>query len=242
MKTFLRVCAYSFLGFVLLVGGVYVAQGLHGAAKVSRAKEQAAAEVTEALPAAKVQAVRDRDAVRAVTSTKWGRPAYAWQELTCSLGTVDAGWIVQSYTQECRIRSVDLFPTADAARVESGVPGWECDFSSLSLDVPTDPRAAAVPWASVDRGPSSALAGENPTQVGCPDLLEPSRLGVSRMLSGVRPTSLDQSPGWTVVTVSTDVSSSDLGCSPWALLFCTSPIDEPVIGEAGQEPATPGIR
>jgi len=237
MNRLLRVCAYLVLAVVVLVAGAYVVHGLHGVAQVSQAKQQAAADLADALPTAERQAIRDRDAVRKVTATNWGRPAYAWQELTCGLNTVEGGWIVEYYTQECQIHSVDVFPAArTAARGEGGVPGWDCDFSSLDLEFSDDPRASRVPWAEVESGPSSALAGESPADAGCPDdLLGPSRSGVSRLLSGARPASLAESPAWTVVTVSTEVSTTDLGCSPWGVLFCSAPVEHPVLGDLDEE-------
>ncbi len=232
-------CGLVISAVLLLIGVVYVAQGLHGVADLSRAKRRAQADLTAALPAAKEQSVRDRDEARTVTFEKWGRPSSAWQELTCNLDTVDAGWIVQKYTQSCRIQSVDLFATsttgvagASGAAPADGVAGGGCDYSSLSILFPDDPLAGQVPWTTVESGPASSLGAEDPLAQGCPDdVLSASVAGESRLVQGARPSSLDESPEWVVVTVSTDVSVSDLGCNPWGVLFCTSPVDDPVIGD-----------
>src|SRR4051812_11120827 len=114
MKTFLRCCAALVLGFVLLVATLYVARGLHGRAEVSAAKQQAVDELVAALPDSRRQAVRDRDRVRAAVAGRWGRPTYSWQELVCQLESRDAGFIVQSYDQDCRLETVDLIPVARA--------------------------------------------------------------------------------------------------------------------------------
>ena len=154
----------------------------------------------------------------------WGRPAYAWRELQCDLDSVDAGWIVQDYTQECRIRSVDLIPSTRA-------PGNRCQWSSIPpLSTTPGPGNEPLYGAAARIGPSSAFDEERPYRFGCPDgIVGPPKYGASRLLNGSRPTSLDESPAWIVVTVDTDVSTTTLGCDPWALLFCDEPVDEPVL-------------
>jgi hypothetical protein len=224
MKKFLRGCATVVLALVLLAVIAYVAHGLQGMAEVSRAKHQAADDVAAALPTSEQRADRTREEVRAAVGGRWGQPTYAWRELVCDLRSVDAGWIVQSYRQECRVRTVDLVP---AARVDSE----ECDWlpSSALAAVQDDPMP---PTVTIMRGPSSAFDEQHPYRKGCPDgILAPPQLGTTRLLSGSRPTSLDGSPAWVVISVDTQVSSTDLGCSPWGVVFCSQPVDEPVLGD-----------
>jgi hypothetical protein len=233
MKTLLRWCAYGVLVVVVAGGVAYVVHGLSGAAAVAQAKQDAAAELAAALPASTHQATRDRDRIRTRVVAAWGRPAYSWQELVCSLDSRDAGWIVQSYTQECQVRSVDLIPVARAK-------GARCEWlptpnTTTSGGSGTDPAAEPPPGADIRRGPSTAFDEAHPFRWECPGgILAPTMSGASRLLSGNRPADLDESPAWVVVTVSTDVSSSDLGCDPWTLLFCTEPVDRPVLGNLDQ--------
>src|SRR4051812_41119058 len=229
MKTFLRWCAALVLGLVVLVATLYLAHGLHGVAELSVAKQQAADDLAAALPDSRQQAVRDRDRVRAAVGARWGRPAYSWQELVCELESRDAGFIVQSYGQYCRLETVDLIPLARTR-------GDGCLTTSLPGALPeTDPGEGPTSWVDAARGPSSTF-GEDLLRSGCPNGIVESRgLGVSRMLAGSRPDSLDGSPAWIAVTVRTEVSNTDLGCDPWALPFCSGPVEEPVLGDLGQD-------
>lgn len=216
---FLRVCGAVILTVVLLCSGAYVARGLHGAAEVADARERAATAVVEALPAAQERAIAERDRVRPALAARWGSPAYSWQELICDLDTRDAGWIVQSYEQYCRISTVDLVPVPAAS-------GSECEDLWV--------RSGPLSGVKLVRGPATALGQEEPYLAMCPDgVLAPQRSGTTRLLSGARPTDLEESAGWLVVRMSTEVSRTDLGCDPWALLFCNAPVDDPVLGEVG---------
>lgn len=219
MKRLLRWCAYLLLAAVIAVVGIYLAVGLSGAAKVSAAKERAAAELAEALPASKEQAVRDRDRVRRVVAG-WGVPTYSWQELTCAIGHDDAGWIVQDYYQECRIRSIDLIEADESS------PG-PCRWT----DLPSGNRSLGqMPPTSAYRASSHALTAADPSRSLCPDgILQPPRYGESRLVRGSRPRQLGRNVGWTVVIVETPVSRTVIGCDPWKPVFCFEPMEEPVM-------------
>ncbi|HYF73805.1 MAG TPA: hypothetical protein VD864_13335 [Nocardioides sp.] len=219
MRTLLRGCA-ALIVVVVLVGAIgYVAHGLRGAARVADARERARDELAAALPAGRQEATREHDRVQRAVTARWGSPAYSWQELVCDLDTRDAGWIVQSYEQYCRIRTVDLVP-APAAE------GAECEY----------PWVRSGPLAGVDlvRGPTAAFDRERPYEAMCPDgIMAPLPWGASRLLGGARPSSLDESAGWLVVTTSTELSRTDLGCDPWKPVFCSAPVDDPVLDDAG---------
>ncbi|HEY0951318.1 hypothetical protein [Nocardioides sp.] len=216
MRTFLRWCAALLLLAVLVAAAGYLAGGLHGAAQVAKAKEAAAAAVEVGLPAGQRQADHEQARVHRAAVERWGSPAYSWQELVCAIGSRDAGWIVESYEQDCRIVSVDLVPRPRTT-------GTGC----TSLWVRTGPLAGA----DLVRGSTAALAQQEPSAAMCPDgIVTPRRSGATRLLSGARPADLDESPAWLVVTTSVEVSTTDLGCDPWALLFCQAPVDEPVLG------------
>ncbi len=219
MKRFLRWCAFLVLAVIVLIGAGYVVNGLSGHADVEDAKRQAADDVAAALPVAERRAVADRDLAR--SQADLGAPAYAWQELVCGLSSKDAGWIVQSYTQECQVESVDLYAVA-------GSTSGGCEPVSL----PVSPEPGAVP-VSGTRGPAEALASDQPWEHSCPDgLLGPSTFDASRLLRGARPTSLSSSPTWLVITTATPVSSTDLGCDPWKIIFCDAPVDRPSLDGA----------
>jgi hypothetical protein len=227
MRALLRWLAIILTVVVVLLAVTYVGHGLRGAAEVATAKKAAVAELAAALPDSKVQSIRDRDQVRQGYVDSWGRPAYAWQELVCDLDTVDAGWIVEYYTQECRIRSVDLIPTTTPGR------DGRCVSTPLPAAAPgAAPEPAVRYGGSATIGPAGAFDDQHPYRLGCPGgIVEPTPFVTTRLLTGSRPRSLDASPGWIVVDVITDVSTTALGCDPWAVLFCTEPVDQPVVGD-----------
>ena len=217
MIRFLRCCAVVVLVVLLAAGTAYLVHGLHGAHEVAAAKQRAATDLAAALPAGERRAADDRRRARPGIH-RLGRPSYSWQELRCDLATEDAGWTVETYVQECRISSVALVPTAEAT------PG-RCEYLGLAGDA----AGSSSPPAQVFRGTASALAADDPLTY-CPDgVVAPPRIGVGRLLSGHRPADLGASPGWFVVVVDTDVSRSELGCDPWAIVFCTAPVDRVVL-------------
>lgn len=207
---------FGFLGIVLLAGTVYVVHGISASADVRAAEQQAVADIEQALPGAQEESSRQRDAVLRQLDDDLGTATYSWQELTCGLSTHDAGWIVEDYVQTCSVRSVDLVAE----------PGTTASCRTVELprppDYPTD--------VSVVRGPSGALSDE--LAYPCPGgLTAPPASGASRLLSGDRPHDLDASPSWTVVETRVPVSETVLGCSPWGIVFCSSPVDEPLLGD-----------
>jgi len=222
VKRFLRGCALLVLVAMLMTAGGYLVHGLHGAARLTAAKRRAAADLADALPASKREAAGDQ--ARALADVdRFGRPAYSWQELHCELSTEDVGWIVDQYVQECRINSVALIPT-------SGADPGNCEY----VQSPGGAGSPAPDDAQVYRGTTDMLEDDEPMTY-CPDgIVAPSRLGVSRLLDGERPGDLGASPAWLVVVVHTNVSYSELGCDPWTILFCTAPVDRPVMGDAAQ--------
>ena len=219
---FLRWCAFLLLGGLLAVAALYVAIGAHGSAEVSAAKRQALQDVALGLPDGMRQASEDRDRVRRA-GDRWGRPAYSWQELICALNHSEAGLLVQEYYQECRVRSVDLIASGEPV---SGL--------CLSRELPA-PVGELGPQSSfsVHVTSSEALTSPDPIETSCPDgaLVTPLS-GESRLLTGTRPGRLDPTTAWTIVVVDTPVSHSTLGCSPWALLFCSEPVDQPVMPDS----------
>jgi len=217
MRRFLRVIAIAVAVGVALLTILYLTQGLVGRGRVEEAKEQATADLAAALPSAQLQATAERDRVRASLS-QLGAPTHSWQELVCELDTNDRGWIVDEYVQQCNIRIVDLVPT-------TGVATSDCEH----LYFP-DAISAANVVVGVWRGRSTVLAAQRPWLQGCPDgLTGPPLIGASRLLQGRRPENLSSSSEWIVIETLTPVSRTVLGCDPWAILFCSSPVDSPVM-------------
>ena len=215
MRLALRVLGIGFLGLLALLLAGYVVRGVAGTITVNRAVAAARSDVAEGLPQAVDRAERDRVAVRSALE-RLGAPTYSFSELWCDLGSNDAGWIVQEYTQECVVRSVDLYAVPDGPR--------RCAWTHVDASVA--PSSSVL----VQRGSTPSLSMPKPYYRMCPDgLTRPSPFGSSRLLSGARPTDLSSSPAWVVAESTTPVSDSVLGCSPWAVIFCGEPVDRPVL-------------
>jgi hypothetical protein len=223
VKRFLRWCAYLVLSFLVLVAALYLGHGLNGRAEVRAAQQQATADLAAALPDGERQATEDRDRARNLGSR--GTPTYAWQEVVCQLNTREGGWIVQDYVQECEVRSVDLYPT-------TGPDSGSCEYQPPPLDEAASTSGTPL-IVSIDRGPASGFESDEPWARSCPDwVLTPAHAQSSRLLTGRRPADLSTSPAWVVVSTHTPVSNTSLGCSPWDLLFCSAPVDHPVLDDA----------
>jgi hypothetical protein len=219
MRLVLRVLGIGFLGLLTLLVAGYVVHGVVATVSVHRAEAAARSDVAEGLPHAVDLASQDRSAVRAALE-HLGAPTHSFSELSCDLGSNDAGWIVEEYTQECVVRSVDLYAVTHGPR--------RCE--SISVDASVAPGTFVV----AQRGSTSSLSLTKPYYRMCPDgLTRPSPFGSSRLLSGSRPTDLTASPAWVVAETSTPVSDSVLGCSPWAVIFCGEPVDRPVLPAEG---------
>jgi hypothetical protein len=147
MRRVLRVLGLGFLGLLTVLAVGYVVRGLVGTASVARAEAAARSDIAESLPRSLQKADRDREAVRSALSDV-GAPTYSFTELSCELGSHDAGWIVEEYMQECAVRSVDLYPVADGPR--------RC--ASVSIDPSVSPSAFVV----VQRGSTSSLTMAKP--------------------------------------------------------------------------------
>src|SRR5689334_13225577 len=115
MRLALRVLGLGFLGLLALVVAAYVVHGVVGTVTVGRAVAAARSDVDDRRAPAADHADRDWVAVRSALA-RLGAPTYSFSELACDLASSDAGWIVQEYTQECVVRSVDLYPVAAGPR------------------------------------------------------------------------------------------------------------------------------
>jgi hypothetical protein len=249
MTRLLRWCAYVVLAVLLAVVGVYLVVGLHGRAELEDAKDHAVSDVRDALPEGRRQATRARGVV--LSTSKWTAPAYTWRELVCALNHTEGGLMIQDYYQECRIRSVDMFAThgatppapASGTCAPTTIPGLDeleqgASQEPTAAPLPFDPHNAQA-WAATSAVLVEAAArasGSSAVQVtaSCPDgILTPPAAGRSRLLDGARPQHLDAGVSWTVLVIETPLTHSRLGCNPWALVFCSAPVDAPVVPVVG---------
>lgn len=218
MKTLLRIIGR---GVLLLVGAVVAAYVLKGAVgwvnQQLRTKPQVRADIEHGLQAGVNDATEGRQALRR-TLQKHGAPTHSWQELRCGFSTRDAGWIAQAYLQECEVRAVDLWA------VDAPTSGTEC---TRLIDDWSD----GMPQYSgrVRTGSTDALTAED-SHWSCPsELATQDSHDTNRPLSGSMPEDLSTSPGWVVAETTTEVSRTEIGCSPWSVLFCSQPFAEPVL-------------
>ena len=147
-----------------------------------------------------------------------GAPTHNWQELSCDFSSRDAGLFPQAYLQDCEVRAVDLYATS------SPTTGTTC------TDIPTTPRVGTADRIAMVRiGSTDALTAQD-RHWSCPvGLTEPDPFHATTVLSGSRPEDLSTSPAWIVAETTTDVSSTEIGCSPWSVIFCGQPYGEPVL-------------
>ena len=114
---------------------------------------------------------------------------------------------------------MDLFAVAEG-------PGRSTCTSRASAAALGPPKFAS----RISVGSTDALTARDPYW-NCPrDLVAaPDRFGATRVLSGNRPEDLSASAAGVVAETTTDVSSTEIGCSPWSVIFCGQPYAEPVL-------------
>lgn len=213
----LRSLTRTFAVLLALVLGipvaVYVGFGVVRTVEQRHLDDAARGDLEASLPGAE----RDTRLIRAralAATARRGSPSYSWTEVICSFETDDAGWIVQDYRQQCQVHSVDLVPltTSPGERCSSGPESYQPGYTTMTA-------------------PPSGLSSSDYAD-GCPVLLRASP-GRSVLLAGRRPSvaALGSAPGWLVVEVRVEASSTLLGCSPWDVLFCSNPLDHPAMDE-----------
>ncbi|WP_068260363.1 hypothetical protein [Janibacter limosus] len=132
-----------------------------------------------------------------------GEPERSWSQVVCEIGSNDGGWMVNDYTQLCSRQVVDVYPASVLSQAEG--------LADLSEGV----RVSEC------------------TQVRC---TEP----VTTQPSVSYRTSVGTEPVWdvnedvdggshTVVTVHGPRSTTVLGCSPWGVVLCSAPVDQPLM-------------
>ncbi|MCD4535522.1 hypothetical protein LRP67_15635 [Nocardioides sp. cx-169] len=237
MRKLLRGCAFVTLGAAVVLACVYLVHGLVGQAALSKAKDRASADIAEKLPAAREVAAQDRERVRSrldtLTAGRPDHPAHSWTELVCDISSMDAGWVVQSYSQKCHLRTVDAIPLEGPADDGATPAGAESSADRECVSTPPEPGAVDVTSrVSIHRGPATAYDADEPHREGCPDdIFTPADRETTRPLNGTRPAGTEDAHSWLVLTIETPVSHIDLGCDPWVPLLCASPLDAPVLGD-----------
>ncbi|NHA68992.1 hypothetical protein [Phycicoccus flavus] len=202
---------------------LYVGHGLVRTVQIGQARDDARAELVAALPAARDTATEVTG--RVVGALEVGPPRHRWQELTCTDDSIDAGWVVQDYEQVCVVHAYALVPVTDG-------PAAGCTGEGTPVDI--DPARG---WVSVHRGTADGLTAEDPWKGGCPRVVDsPGRPGWTRVLDGERPSTLDASSHWVLVTTEVGATRTRVGCSAWGVVFCGEPAGGPDLA-AG--PASP---
>lgn len=201
MRTVLRWIGLSLVGLVALVVILYGLRGLWGTWKVSQAKDDARSTVAH----------QQRDSSQVDLQVEknretLGKPLASWSQVVCELNTHDSGWMVDEYYQRCTLQAVDVYP---ADEMERARPLTD-----------RDDRIEVAKWSDKTKAPAPLPAESDTAGFG-------SRAATSPQWSGKG--DLEDGETYTVVTVSGPDSEPVLGCSPWGILFCTEPVDHPVV-------------
>lgn len=130
----------------------------------------------------------------------------SWSQVVCEMASNDSGWMVNDYTQRCSRRVVDIYPASVQQRAE------RLDDPDHALRVVECSDASCLPKPVTSTGATGfgSQVGTEPVSTGQADVGEGSH---------------------TVVTVHGPTSYSVLGCSPWGIVFCSEPVDQPVLPE-----------
>lgn len=134
-----------------------------------------------------------------------GEPQRSWSQVVCEVGSNDSGWIVNDYTQRCSRLVVDVYASSVQQRAE--------DLGDRSQGVQVQECTTTTCLQPVTESSNKGFGsrvGTEPKWTKQDDVSEGSH---------------------TVVTVKGPESNSVLGCSPWGIVFCSAPVDHPVMPE-----------
>ena len=155
-----------------------------------------------------------------------GRPVRSWSELSCIMDSRDAGIMVQGYEQTCHAAAVDVYATSLTLPEVLGTTGLAEDQVGIGTCPLITERISFVPVTGPVAAGSCQLlqSGADPTPVsrGRSALVQESRSPAARgsPVSAYLVVVVDDFEGQQV---------DDLGCDPWALLFCDPPRDGMVL-------------
>lgn len=229
-------------GVVVVLVVAYLARGVFGEVRMQQRTTAIKERLADEIGAQRPSVEQGREAARARLRADLGEPTHSWIAQECSFDSQDAGWFPKSYLQNCALRAYDVYPVngdADTAAAaldrlagaEIGVPPEnhhpvaECSIVTTRREADTGPRRA-------DGVDTYVLSAAPPPreQFPCNWLRADGRIGeAARTVAGERPTQPLEGSTHVVVVHTRSLGSHDLGCSPWGIVFCNNPLDEPVL-------------
>lgn len=192
--------AGAIVGVVLIVClGGYVLKGALGERRLSEPKDEARASV--AVAAQESDRIKGQVEINRATL---GQPLQSWSQVVCELDGYRSGWFVDSYSQQCRFSQIDVYPITDhdrAIELREAHPGVAVSYSTSPSSWPKPEPVEKGEFSNSPRG-------------------TPPQWDVHGDLSGDR---------LTIVSVNSEPVVTELGCSPWGIAVCFSPVDAPVM-------------
>lgn len=188
-------------GVLALIVLVYAVHGLWGTWQVHEAKGDARETVR--------MLQRDTgitDQIVKDNRAALGEPERSWSQVVCEMASNDSGWMVNDYTQQCSRQVVDIYPASVQQRAE----GLEDPDRALRVVECPDVSCLPKPVTSAGTTGFGSRVGTEPEWTAQADVGEGSH---------------------TIVTVHGPTSYSVLGCSPWGIVVCSEPVDQPVLPE-----------
>lgn len=237
------------VGVALVLSGVVVTAQVRHAVRTSELQ----AAVDAAYATARPESDRRRAAGDALLAGLVGPATLRSSTLTCTLGHSDSGLMVTRWSQQCTIRTVDVYPTtlsyADvSARIESAARDQGLDAEVLGAEVPgsgvsdsggagpaqtecgpvrtTGDAWATGPQVTVTRLQAGAFHPDDPDRdlaTDCQVAVPVYDIAVTRVDSSFAREAVTADRSWVVVERRTPFVDHDLECA--GLLLCRAPVD-----------------
>lgn len=138
----------------------------------------------------------------AVNRTALGQPLQSWSQVVCEIDNHRSGWFPDSYSQQCTFNQMDVYPITYRDRaVEFRDAGVDIPYSITLMSQPEPELVAKDDFWGTPRG-------------------TPPQWDVQGDLAG---------DDFTVVGVHSEPVVTELGCSPWGIGLCLSPVDHPAM-------------
>lgn len=235
MRRLGKILGFLLLSVVGLVVAAYVVRGLVGVGELGDRKAQAR-EVVETAADRRAEVVAVRDATRPELAFL-GEPVASFSHVSCGIGSVEGGWIVQHYEQECVLSAVDAY-TADGL----GADDLAARLGGRTQTLPGDCRVVVGADRALRRVRTEAAhlrIGVELVEVRhdaeewerCEAPVDAATVGpfsrVALVDRTAEPTA--EATRYVEVAVRLELDPVSLGCSPWGLIFCDEPVDEPVL-------------
>lgn len=231
MSRFLGGVAKVLGWFMALVVGGYVVVNGALVVKAQFKRNDVGGRLTDKLAAAVPAATSHRDALTAAAGTA---PEHAWIVQVCDFPTTDSGWMVNSYNQECELRSAVAFAVATPEAAEALARQLPDELGGAVVEeIDTDGacrtiRTSGRPYSEEVQVRTLAITRRTGSEGWCGRL---STTGQHRVVSGeVGP--LDANSDWVVVLRDQPLDRTDIGCLRWSVQFCDNPFfDKPAWGD-----------